>query len=82
MNLKRYSLGLNSIIDLSFSHPEAQSTLFTATQWKQLKKSFPRRQYQIEKHETVKKQLKPIMTSYQENRSWGANWLCMHRKTK
>lgn len=68
--MKHYSLGLNSIINLSFDHPEAQSTLFTASQWKELKKSFPPKKYQIEKHNDVKKQLKPIIASYQDNRSW------------
>ncbi|RCH78937.1 hypothetical protein CU098_000756, partial [Rhizopus stolonifer] len=31
------SLGLNSIIDLSFDYPEAQTTFFTASQWEELK---------------------------------------------
>ena len=37
----------------------------------------------MSKHDNdVKKQLKPIIASYQDNRSWGPNWLSMYRKTK
>ncbi|KAG1471343.1 hypothetical protein G6F56_002176 [Rhizopus delemar] len=76
------SLGLNSIIDLSFDYPEAQSTLFTGSQWTELRKTFSAKGYQIDKHGDIKENLKEIFSNYKSDRSFRSNWISLYRTTK
>ncbi|KAI9347512.1 hypothetical protein BD770DRAFT_395701 [Pilaira anomala] len=76
------SLGLNSILDLSFDFPKGQNTLFDVVQWRWLKNKFPPKKYQIDQYDSVKVNLSPLLTSYKEERPRSYNWYKLYNTSK
>lgn len=58
------TLGLNSILDLSFDHPAAQVILFSRQQRHQLKTRFPNKCYPVEHYQYIKIAFQSIMKMY------------------
>lgn len=82
LNMEWCSLGLNSILDLSFSFPEGQSTLFSVGQWGHLQQKFASKNYQVNQFDHIKEKLKPLLTKYRDRKSWVYNWSRLYRETK
>ncbi|KAI8077081.1 hypothetical protein BDF21DRAFT_439179 [Thamnidium elegans] len=76
------SLGLNSIIDLSFASRHSQTTLLKPQQWSELKKMFRPKAYRISDYNDIKEILRPAVKSYKDNRTFNLNWLAMNKKIK
>ncbi|KAI8061286.1 hypothetical protein BDF21DRAFT_455659 [Thamnidium elegans] len=77
------SLGLNSIISLSYNYPKGQSTLFDyASQWRDLQSLFPTQKYNINQYDNIKSILAPVISSYKAGKSSSFNWLVIFRKIK
>lgn len=76
------SLGLDSILNLSFQHSEAQTTLFSINQWKELKSIFPHTKYNVKEYDGVKKNVSQVAESYKSQKPWSSNWKVMHKKLK
>ncbi|KAI7865076.1 hypothetical protein BDF14DRAFT_1828361, partial [Spinellus fusiger] len=56
------SLGMNSLLDLSYSYPDGQSVIFTRKQWKQLKQMFPSTESKFKDNEMSEKLIEVIET--------------------
>lgn len=76
------SLGLNSIIDLSFDHPQSQSTLFDNTQWKTLRKIYNSKHYVDEEYNSIFFILYPVFQCYNEKKPFETNWITAYKKFK
>lgn len=70
------------MLDLSFRHPEAQTTLFSINQWKELKCIFRHTNYDVEEYDSVKKNVSQVAESYKSQKPWSSNWKVMHKKLK
>ncbi|CAO3693081.1 unnamed protein product [Rhizopus stolonifer] len=75
-------LGLNSIIDLSFKYPAAQSPLFNNKQWYQLQKKYKPKKYNTGVYSDIKTLLQPIFASYSQSKSFDQNWKNIYIKAK
>jgi hypothetical protein len=80
--MKCFSLGLNSILSLSFNYPEGQSTLFDAAQWRNLQSKFLPKKYKISQYDHIKNKLDSLLSCHKVGKSWGYNWTMLYRKTK
>lgn len=67
------SLGLNSTLDLSFDHPQSQSTLFNNRQWKASRKRYSKKNYIDEDYSAIAPLLDPLMRCYNEKKSFETN---------
>ncbi|KAI9356691.1 hypothetical protein BD770DRAFT_389921 [Pilaira anomala] len=63
------SLGLNSILDLSFSKLDAQGKLFERSQWKQLRDRYPPKKYNVDYYTHLLKPLSSIRGIYDRKKS-------------
>jgi hypothetical protein len=76
------SLGLNSIIDLSFAFPGSQSILMKSQQWSELRKKFKPKAYDVADYMYIKEVLQPVVKIYQGKHTVHVNWLNMYKKIK
>lgn len=76
------SLGLNSTIDLSFDHPQSQSTLFDNTQWKTLRKIYNSKHYVDEEYNSNFSILNPVFQFYNEKKPFETNWITAYKEFK
>ncbi|RCI03070.1 hypothetical protein CU098_012150 [Rhizopus stolonifer] len=67
------TLGLNSILDLSFKYPVGQAKLFKRNQRKQLDALFPSKTYPIDSYDYIKELLASLKGCYNKNKSKEAN---------
>ncbi|KAG1443983.1 hypothetical protein G6F56_010473 [Rhizopus delemar] len=76
------SLGLNSIIDLSFQYPGAQAPLFSHKQWLQLQKKYKPKNYNTSIYSDIITILKPIFASFNRKKNFDQNWKTIYTKAK
>lgn len=77
-----FSLGLNSIIDLSFAHTEAQGIIFKKSQWKHLRCTFPKPNYQPLEYSSIKDIIDPVFQKYNPKKSDKQNWIEIYVEVK
>lgn len=76
------SLGLNSILDISFTYPDSQSTLFTSQQWDELRRKYKPKKYNTSEYAHIKPILAPIFKEYSDKKTTDANWINMYKQVK
>ncbi|KAI9258711.1 hypothetical protein EDC94DRAFT_641369 [Helicostylum pulchrum] len=76
------ALGLNSTIDLSFDHPQSQSTLFDNTQWRTLRSIYKSKRYVYEEYDSIFSILNPVFQCYNEKKPFEINWMTAYKKVK
>jgi hypothetical protein len=76
------SLGLNSILDLSFPFPQAQSVLFERLQWKQLRARYAPKKYNVDEYRHILEPLSPIANVYNKKSSFDKNWVNLYKALK
>jgi uncharacterized protein YjiS (DUF1127 family) len=76
------SLGLNSTLDISFTYPNSQSTLFTSQQWDELKRKYKPIDYDTNLYAYMRPMLQPIFKAYNKRSTNKTNWLKMYREVK
>ncbi|KAI8382327.1 hypothetical protein BD560DRAFT_487190 [Blakeslea trispora] len=76
------SLGLNSILGVSFNCPDCQSKLFTNQEWHELRKRYRPVAYNITEYDKIKSILKPVFQAYKENKTFDTNWMKMYKEAK
>lgn len=76
------SLGLNSILDLSYEYPDAQSTLFNNRQWLYLKRTNKPKEYVSTEYAYISKILKPIFKTYNPAKTSDSNWKALYVQAK
>ncbi|GAA5813406.1 hypothetical protein MFLAVUS_006884 [Mucor flavus] len=76
------TLGLNSILDLSFKYPAAQAKLFKRNQRKQLDALFPSKTYPVDSYDYIKELLASLNGCYNKNKSKEANWTTIYKELK
>ncbi|KAI8051704.1 hypothetical protein BDF21DRAFT_482123, partial [Thamnidium elegans] len=64
------SLGLNSIVDLNFTYLNSQPTLFTSQQWKELRKLYQPKYYNVDEYNQILPILRPVFAAYNEKKSF------------
>ncbi|RCH84927.1 hypothetical protein CU098_004288, partial [Rhizopus stolonifer] len=76
------SLGLNSILDLSYEHPDAQSTLFNNRQWLHLKRTNKPKKYVSTKYTYISEILTPMFKAYNLAKTSDENWNAIYVQCK
>lgn len=76
------SLGLNSILDLSYEHPDAQSTLFNNRQWLHLKRTNKPKIYVSTKYTYTSEILTPMFKAYNLAKTSDENWNAIYVQCK
>jgi hypothetical protein len=76
------SLGLNSILDTSFTYPDSQSTLFTSQQWGELRRKYKPKKYNTSEYAHIKPILAPIFKAYSDKKTTEASWMNMYKQVK
>ncbi|KAG1166505.1 hypothetical protein G6F36_012918 [Rhizopus arrhizus] len=76
------SLGLNSILDLSYKYPDAQSTLFNNRQWLHLKRTNKPKEYVSTEYAYISEILKPIFKAYNPAKTSDENLKALYVQTK
>lgn len=76
------NLGLNSILDLSFQYPAAQTKLFQRDQRKQLNVLFLPKKYPVEAYDYIKELLSSLNNCYNKHKSKDTNWANIYKELK
>ncbi|KAL7320858.1 hypothetical protein PS15m_000704 [Mucor circinelloides] len=75
-------LGLNSILGLSFKHPDAQTAFFHRAQWKQLRAHYPLKKYNVGDYTHISEFFSSIRDRYNKKKSFDVNWLNLYKELK
>ncbi|KAG1445857.1 hypothetical protein G6F55_011784 [Rhizopus delemar] len=76
------SLGLNSILDVSFNFPDCQSKLFTNQEWLELRKQYRPVGYNTTEYGRIRSILQPVFQAYRQNKTFDNNWVKMYKEAK
>ncbi|KAI7892251.1 uncharacterized protein EV154DRAFT_550831 [Mucor mucedo] len=76
------SLGLNSILDLSHTYPDAQSTLFNNRQWLHLQRTNRPKKYVSEEYAYISNIIQPIFKAYNPAKTSDQNWTAIYIQAK
>lgn len=76
------SLGLNSILDVSFNSLDCQSKLFTNEEWLGLRKQYRPIRYNTTEYGRIRSMSQPVFEAYRKNKTFDTDWVKMYKEAK